>query len=152
MLLDLLAESPLDRCNVQAFDESNVTSQPLQANVLILFRNHRPVVTWSRCGRRLTASGAPCATSGRSMPSGPDMSCWTRAPLRAFAATRRNRWPASAAATSPEAETSLTSSCWTVSNGMDAPTRRRHRRARVEVSATTRTGRSVHYADYDSWP
>jgi hypothetical protein len=24
-------------------------------------------------------------------------------------------------------------------------------RARVEVSATTRTGRSVHHADYDDW-
>ena len=37
-------------------------------------------------------------------------------------------------------------------NGMDAPTRVRHQRARVEMSSTTRTGRSVHHAGYDSRP
>ena len=39
-----------------------------------------------------------------------------------------------------------------VSNGMDAPTRRRHRSATVDVSATTRSGRSVHHGDYDHRP
>lgn len=39
-----------------------------------------------------------------------------------------------------------------VSNGMDAPTRRRHRSATVEVSATTRSGRSVRHGDYDDRP
>jgi hypothetical protein len=40
--------------------------------------------------------------------------------------------------------------CWrSVSNGMDAPTRQRHLRARVAVSPTTRIRRGVRHEDYE---
>jgi hypothetical protein len=50
-------------------------------------------------------------------------------------------------APSPGKSSTALFSASSVTNGMDAPTRSRHRRARVDVSSTTRTGRGVHDED-----
>ena len=53
-------------------------------------------------------------------------------------------------APSPGKSSTALFSASSVTNGMDAPTRSRHRRAGVDVSSTTRTGRGVHDEDQDS--